>query len=188
MSLLSLLHLGASVIAFGVAIAIFQLRKGDPRHRLLGWIYTVAMVVSIGGITIRTASQLRPFAIYGIGVLIALGFAVWIARNRRMGPTRIAWHSGLMVATFLGTAMAIGSIVGGMAVGAANGAKFYVVFNLVIATFTVVALMIIHRRAVMWSALSGESLRATRLKLYGLILSTSMLLIIAQWPLATASA
>jgi uncharacterized membrane protein len=181
MTLLSLTHLLAAVIAVITGVTIMSLRKGDRRHRVLGWVYVACMAVSLVTIVIRTISRPAPFAGYAVMTLGVLGAAVVAARQKPRQAAWRSWHAALMSLTMLGSAMAIGSILGGIVVGAGNGPAFYRMFNVVIACFTVAGLWIINTRRVIWGSAAGPLERQVRVRFGGLVIASSALLIVANW-------
>ncbi len=114
MSMLSILHTLSALVSVIIAIVIFRLAKGDRRHRTLGWMYVVTLFASLAGIIARTIRTAHPFTIYAIFAAAALLAAVVVVRQRANLKAWRSWHAALMSLTFLGSFMAIGSIVGGI--------------------------------------------------------------------------
>ncbi len=181
MSNLSIVHTLAAFVSVLVALFIFGMRKGDRRHRLLGWIYVGTLFTSLVGIIVRTFSSTHPFTFYAIFAACVLLTAVLVVRQRKSIQTWRAWHAALMSLTFLGSFMAIGSIVGGIIVG--NGPAFYRVFNGVIIVFTLVGLWWINTRPIIWGAAPGQPQKMTRIYFSMLVVASSALLVVAQFPM-----
>lgn len=184
MNPLSLLHLGTGLLAVLAACVIFALPKGSRLHRVLGWTYVIAMGASLLAILVRTALAPRPFVVYAVGVALVLAAAVAVSRARRHVPAWRAWHGGLMALTCLAALMAMGGIVGGVALGMDSGAPFYRQFNVVIAVFTVAGLAFIATRPVVWGRAPRAVEAQARRRYVALVLASSAALVAGQWPLA----
>jgi len=184
MNPLSILHLCAGLISLGMGFAIVWLPKGDRRHRLFGWIYVVAMAISLFSIVIRTQPRLPPFAAYALFMMMVLAGAVGVSRGRRKFPAWRAWHGALMALTLLGSTMAASSILGAVVIGAGNGPAFYRMFNAIVASATLLALGLIATRKVIWGRIPLPRERAARLWYSALVATSSSALIALQWPLA----
>src|SRR5207249_7579473 len=89
--------------------------------------------------------------------------AVLASRYRRRLPDWRSWYAALMSFSMLGAAVAIGGVVGGMALGMGKGPAYYRMFNLVIVCFTAVGLTIINTRPVIWGLLVADRPRRVRL-------------------------
>src|SRR5687767_13357355 len=96
MSLLSVVHILAALLAFGIGLTLFALRKGDRRHRFLGWGYVAFMLMSVVAILIRGIAQPRPFHAYAVVTLAGVIAAVLASRLRLRMPSWRAWHAVLM--------------------------------------------------------------------------------------------
>jgi hypothetical protein len=72
----SLLHLVAALAVLVIGLVMLRLRKGDRRHRVLGWWYVCLMSIGLIGIVIRTWSRPHPFMGYAVMILIVLSTAV----------------------------------------------------------------------------------------------------------------
>jgi len=184
MSLLSLVHAIAGLVSVLVGIVILSLRKGDRRHRILGWVYVATMAISLVGILARVYERAPPFAAYAVLVLVVLAAAVTVSRRRRQVEAWRAWHGALMTLTLVGSTMAMASIFGGLAIGATSGPPFYRLFNAIIAVFTAVGLWLIATRPVIWGVRAGARELAVRRRYLAFATTASLLLIAAQWPLA----
>ena len=79
--------------------------------------------------------------------------------------------------------MAIGGVVGGLALGVGKGPVYYRMFNMVIVCLSVVGLWIINMRPVLWGHVVGPRERRVRLWFSGLVVTISVALVLAQWTL-----
>jgi uncharacterized membrane protein len=181
---LSLFHLGAGLLAVLAACVIFALPKGSRLHRVLGWTFVVAMGASLLAILVRTALAPRPFVVYAGGVLLVLVAAVAMTRARRRVVAWRAWHGALMALSCLAALMAMGGLVGGVALGATSGPAFYRQFNVVIAVLTVAGLAFIAMRPVLWGRVPRPAEATARRRYAALVLASSAALVAGQWPLA----
>jgi uncharacterized membrane protein len=82
--LMTQIHLLAILILFAAGCGMLALPKGDKRHRVLGWLWVIAMTV------MGVASALQPFnassvaGLAGGGSALALmAYGVWSARRHR---------------------------------------------------------------------------------------------------------
>jgi hypothetical protein len=184
MHILSLIHIGAGLISLLVAGVIFCLPKGSPRHRLFGWIYAVSLGVSLLGILVRAAAAMHPFTVYAFmisGVMVA---GITAVRARKHVSAWRSWHAGLMCMTVLASVMATLAVLGSGLIGDTGGPAFYRTFNVVIIGATVVGLMIINFRPVIWGRPVAAHTRTARLQFNGLVIATSALLVIGQLPMS----
>jgi uncharacterized membrane protein len=184
MSWLSIAHLLGGLVSLFTAAGIFALPKGSPRHRLLGWIYVVSLSISLVGIIIRTLGRPHPFMGYAVFAIVAMACAVLAVRMRNRFPSWKSWHGALMSLTFLGSCMAVGSIIGGVVVGDGNGPAFYRMFNGVILVFTGLGLWLINTRRVIWAQSVDTTSKQARGRFTLIAALASALLIAAQLPLA----
>jgi uncharacterized membrane protein len=60
-SILSLIHVALGLMAVAIGFVIVGLRKGDPRHRVLGWGYAGCIVVALASIIVQGLSHPTPF-------------------------------------------------------------------------------------------------------------------------------
>ena len=180
----SLVHIGFAFASLVVGLVMLGLRKGDPRHKLLGWIYVATMSAGLAGILVRTSGDRRPFAFYAILMLAVLAAAVAAIRARRRMPSGRAWHGALMSMTLMGSIMAALSIGGGVAIGASAGPPFYRLFNAIIVVVTLAAMAVIVSSAVIFGRPARAELAAARLGFGALVVASSAALVLAQWPLA----
>jgi uncharacterized membrane protein len=178
----SLLHLVAALAALVIGLVMLRLRKGDRRHRMLGWWYVWLMSIGLIGIVIRTWSRPHPFVGYAVMILIVLSAAVGASRYRSRVPAWRAWHGALMSLTIMGAAIAASSIVGGVIIGNGSGAPFYRMFNILIAVGTVAGLWVIDTRLIIWGRANPE--RVALWWYSALVVGSSTALIAAQWGMA----
>jgi uncharacterized membrane protein len=178
----SILHVIAALAALVIGLLMLALRKGDRRHRVLGWWYVALMSIGLIGIVIRTWGRPHPFMGYAVMILIVLSTAVGASRYRSRVPTWRAWHGALMSLTIMGAVIAASSIVGGVIIGNGSGAPFYQMFNILIAVGTVAGLGVINTRRIVWGRANPE--KVTRRWYSVLVVGSSTALIAAQWGMA----
>src|SRR5215469_7795858 len=152
----SLLHLVAALAALVIGLLMLRLRKGDHRHRVLGWWYVGLMSIGLIAIITRMGSRPHPFMGYAVMILIVLSTAVGASRYRSRVPTWRAWHGALMSLTIMAAVIAVSSIVGGVIIGSGSGAPFYRMFNILIAVGTVAGLGVINTRRIIWGRANPE--------------------------------
>lgn len=183
MSSLSIAHILAALVAVGIGVGIFASRKGDRRHRVLGWWYVGLMSVGLVAILVRGATTPRPF--HGYALIIALGIVAAVLASIFRSHIRSwrAWHAALMSFSMLGASVAIGGVVGGLAMGLGNGPAYFRMFNVVIVVITLAGLWLILTRSVIWGARPNELARTTRLHFGIGALAVSAGLVISQWAL-----
>lgn len=110
--LISILHLLGAVAALATGTAVLLLRKGTGRHRRLGWLYVLGMVLALGT-AFRIYSLFGGFGVVhwgavGAGASLAVGVAAPL--GRAWWPDWLRWH-------YLGMG---GSLVGAYAALAAE--------------------------------------------------------------------
>lgn len=181
MSPFSIAHVLMALVALGAGVAIALMRKGTRLHRILGWTYAVLMLAGLVAITIAGRDDLSPFHGYALGVSVALLAAIAVSRLRRHVPGWRAWHAALMSFSMLAACVALGGVVGGVALGLPDGPGYYRMFNVVIAFVTALGLWLIATRAVIWGARPGARERAIRLKYGVAVIAVSVALIASQW-------
>lgn len=132
-SIFVLLHVSAGALALATFWLAASLRKGSPRHRLVGRIYLLAMGVVIASgvpLTLQRLLDGRPVGAAFLGYLLLLaGTTVWLSwraiRDRRH-PARYTGRAYRMLAVanpLAGLAV--------LAVGLAHGQPLLVGFSLV---------------------------------------------------------
>lgn len=86
MTALRLLHVLSGLAAVVAGWAIVGLRKGDPRHRRLGWAYVGCMLVSLAAILAQGLRRPTPFhgyaALVASGLVAAASLALVLAQAR----------------------------------------------------------------------------------------------------------
>lgn len=110
-----LAHAGAAFLATGIGAGIIMARKGTPMHKVLGWCWTVFLViVSVTAFFIRT---INPGGFSPLHVLIpvtlgTLALAIWsIRRFKRTGLDRYRRaHASAMIGVFTGGLLIAGSL------------------------------------------------------------------------------
>ena len=107
------IHLAAVVPAVVIGIAQLASKKGTPRHKLLGWIWVLAMVAvalsSFWIMELRKGAGFSLIHLLSVWVLICLASAIWFIRR---GNVRA--HKGFMVGVMLGvTGAGIGALMPG---------------------------------------------------------------------------
>lgn len=101
------IHVAAAVAAMLLGAAILFRSKGDRAHRLAGrvWVALMALVCVSSFLiwTIRLWGPFSPIHILSVGTLVALVYAVGMARLRN-----IAAHRRTMQATYIGALVITG--------------------------------------------------------------------------------
>jgi uncharacterized membrane protein len=113
LTLASAVHLAAIVPAVVIGVMQLAAPKGTRPHKLLGWIWVLAMAVaalsSFWIMEIRKGAGWSVIHLLSVWVLIALSLAIWSIRR---GNVRA--HKRYMVGTLLGLAGAgIGAVMPG---------------------------------------------------------------------------
>lgn len=95
------IHAFAAMLAFAVGVVQLAGPKGTLPHRMLGWSWVAAMLVTAGSSfwihELRIMGPWSPIHLLSILTLATLPLAVLAARRHRVG-----WHSIGMVAIFGG--------------------------------------------------------------------------------------
>ena len=182
MSLLSVMHVVIALLAATAGVALFALRKGDRRHRVIGWIYVAFMLTSLAAILIRGVREPHPFHGYALITAAGVVAAVVVSRFRRQTPGWRAWHACLMSFSMLAAVVAIGGVIGGLLTGVGTGAVYYRMFNGVIVVFTLAGLAVIGTRPVIWRDRAALD-AGVRWKFTAMALVMSTVLVISQWML-----
>jgi uncharacterized membrane protein len=177
---LALVHVLSGLAAVIVGCAILGLRKGDRRHRLLGWVYVVAMLASLAAIFLNGLRAPTPF--HGYAAVVACGIVAAIVATRRRDRITAwrSWHAALMLFSLLGAAIAIGGVAGGLALGVARGPAYYRMFNVVIVCGTAAGLWFLGTRTSVWGRHLRPAERRARLWFTGLAAAVTSLLVLAQ--------
>jgi len=109
----SAIHLAAIVPAVLIGVVQIAAKKGTRPHKILGWIWVLAMVVvavsSFWILEIRKGAAFSVIHLLSLWTLIALACAIWFIRR---GNVRA--HKRFMVGTLLGLA---GAGLGALAPG-----------------------------------------------------------------------
>ena len=113
LTLAGAIHLAAVVPAVVIGIAQLSAKKGTRPHKVLGWIWVVAMAVaaisSFWIMELRKGAGWSMIHLLSAWVLIAMSLALW---NIRRGNVRA--HKRFMVGTLAGLAAAgIGALMPG---------------------------------------------------------------------------
>ena len=113
LTLASAIHLAAVVPAVAIGVTQLAARKGTRPHKILGWIWVLAMIVaavsSFWIMEIRKGGGWSVIHLLSAWVLVALSLAIW---HIRRGNVRA--HQRFMVGTLLGLAGAgIGALMPG---------------------------------------------------------------------------
>jgi uncharacterized membrane protein len=182
--LLSLIHVVLGLLAVITGLTILALRKGDPRHRVLGWVYVGCMLVSLASIIAQSFLHPTPFHGYAALIMGGVMIAILVSRFRHHFPAWRSWHGALMSLSLLGAVIAIGGVIGGVALGVGRGPAYYQMFNLVIVCLTPVGLWIINTRPVIWGHSVGPQQHKVRLWFNGFAIAMSVVLVVTQWVLS----
>ena len=101
LTLAGAIHLAAVIPAVAIGIAQLLARKGTRPHKVLGWIWVLAMAVaalsSFWIMGLRGGAGWSVIHLLSAWVLVALALAIW---HIRRGNVRA--HRGFMVGTLLG--------------------------------------------------------------------------------------
>jgi uncharacterized membrane protein len=110
LSLPAAIHLAAVVPAVGIGVWQLAARKGTRPHKLLGWIWVLAMAVAaISSFWISKAGGFSVIHLLSVFVLFNLASSIWYIRR---GNVRA--HKKFMVGTLIGLAGAgIGALMPG---------------------------------------------------------------------------
>lgn len=108
-------HTASGLLALATGLGVLLMHKGTPRHRLIGGVYTAAMIALCGS-SFFVEGDILPlvgrfgifhaFALFGLAELVA-GISVALFRSR-FGDW-YAWHLYFMLWSFVGLVMATGS-------------------------------------------------------------------------------
>ena len=168
-------------MAVAIGFVIVGLRKGDPRHRVLGWGYAGCIVVALASIIVQGLNHPTPFHEYAALIMGGVVAAVLTSRFRsKIGAWR-SWHGALMSLSLLGAVTAIGGVIGGLALGVGRGPVYYRMFNGVIVIFAGIGLWIINTRPVIWGRQPTPEHRKVRLWFTAAVITMSGALVLAQW-------
>ena len=110
LSLPAAIHLAAVVPAVGIGVWQLAARKGTRPHKLLGWIWVLAMAIAaISSFWISKAGGFSVIHLLSVFVLFNLVSSIWYIRK---GNVRA--HKKFMVGTLIGLAGAgIGAVMPG---------------------------------------------------------------------------
>ena len=110
LSLTAAIHLAAVVPAVGIGVWQLAARKGTRPHKLLGWIWVLAMAIAaISSFWISKAGGFSVIHLLSVFVLFNLVSSIWYIRQ---GNVRA--HKKFMVGTLIGLAGAgIGAVMPG---------------------------------------------------------------------------
>jgi uncharacterized membrane protein len=110
LSLPAVIHLSAVVPAVGLGVWQLAARKGTRPHKLLGWIWVLAMAVAaISSFWVSKAGGFSVIHLLSVFVLFNLVSSIWYIRQ---GNVRA--HKKFMVGTLIGLAGAgIGALMPG---------------------------------------------------------------------------
>ena len=101
-------HAFLALAAVALTIAIFSLRKGSPLHRVLGWMWVIAMtVVAISSFWINDFRWVGPFGpihILSVFALFSLVTGVRAARSRD-----VTFHKRTMQSLVFGALIVAGA-------------------------------------------------------------------------------
>jgi uncharacterized membrane protein len=101
------LHALAAMAAFAIGVAQFGAPKGTPRHRAVGWLWVLLMlVVAVSAFfihTIRLWGPWSPIHLLAIFTLVMLPIAVLHAHRHH-----VAQHRTAMISIFLGALVIAG--------------------------------------------------------------------------------
>jgi uncharacterized membrane protein len=110
LSLPAAIHLAAVVPAVGLGVWQLAARKGTRPHKLLGWIWVLAMAIAaVSSFWISKAGGFSVIHLLSVFVLFNLASSIWYIRR---GNVRA--HKKFMVGTLIGLAGAgIGALMPG---------------------------------------------------------------------------
>lgn len=185
MSGLSLVHIFAALAAMIIGTVIFAVRKGDRRHVVLGWMYVVLMVTGLVAILLAAGRSARPFHWYALIVTCGVIAAVAISRLRARYPGWRSWHGALMSFSMLSGVVAVGGVIGGLALGLGSGPEYYRMFNVVILVVTGTGLGLLLTRPVIWGRTANGRDNSSRARFALGAVAVSVSLIASQWLLLT---
>jgi uncharacterized membrane protein len=183
MSTLSIVHVLVGLAAVIIGSVVLARSKGDARHKLLGWVYVGCLMTSLTAIIIRGLAHPVPFHGYAAAILGGIIVAILMSRRRDRVASWRAWHASLMSLSMLGAFVAIGGVVGGVALGVGKGPAYYRMFNAVIVCFTAVGLWVINRRPVIWGRLVERREARARMWFNVFAVAITALLVFTQWAL-----
>lgn len=113
LTLPAVVHLAAVVPAVAIGVAQLFMTKGTRVHKVMGWIWVLAMVVvalsSFWVMEIRKGAGWSVIHLLSAWTLISLACAIWFIRRGNLRA-----HKGFMVGTLLGLA---GAGLGALAPG-----------------------------------------------------------------------
>jgi uncharacterized membrane protein len=187
MSSHSLAHVLLGAIALILGVCVVALRKGDARHRALGWSYVAFMGTSLVAILAGARGHLRPFHGYAAVILGALIAAAWVPRLRARIRAWRSLHAALMSLSILGAFIAVGGVLGGVLLGIATGPAYYRMFDGIIVAFTAVGLAVIGTRPIIWGRTVREPDRRARAWFSSFVVAISLALVVAQLVVPTVS-
>jgi uncharacterized membrane protein len=180
MSLLGLVHALLGLGSFVIGCVLLGLKKGDRRHRLLGWLYLGTLGPGLLAILAQGLRRPAPFHFYGALVTLALAAAVLVVRSARRPEAFRSWHGALMCFSLLGSALAMGGVLGGLWLGQATSGAFYRLFNGIILAGTGAALWPLYRWRALWGRAPAAPQREARRGAVALIATASLALVAAQ--------
>lgn len=96
------LHALAALISLAAGLTVLAMRKGTPRHRLVGWVFVVGMTVTAVSSAFITSNG-HYSAIHLLSILTAVNLPYAIIMRRR---GNIAGHRAAMLWLFAGLAVA----------------------------------------------------------------------------------
>ncbi|MDO9222146.1 MAG: hypothetical protein Q7U20_00360 [Caulobacter sp.] len=102
------IHMLAAVAGVALGATILSLRKGDTRHRALGWTWTLFMIATAGSSLFIIGLNGDSWSIIHLlsgWVLVTLPLAVWAARRHRVDVHRRAmtgmfWGASIVAGAF----------------------------------------------------------------------------------------
>jgi len=178
-----MVHVLVGLLAVIIGSMILARRKGDARHKFLGWVYFGCLLTSLTAIIVRGLSHPVPFHGYAAAILGGIFVAILMSRLRDRVASWRAWHASLMSLSMLGAFVAMGGVVGGALLGVGRGPVYYRMFNAVIVGFTAVGLWVIDRRPVIWGRVVEGREGRVRLWFNVFAVTITALLVFAQWVL-----
>jgi uncharacterized membrane protein len=186
-STLALIHAALALVFLPVGLVVLARRKGDARHKQLGWVFVGFMLASL--IAVAAAGILRApsfletpaFNLYALLMIAALVGAVAASRLRLRFASWRVWHGVLMSTAIMGALIAFSGVIGGLLIGDASGPAYYRMFNVIIVVYTLIGLWLINTRAVIWGV-GDASARHTpaRVWLNALVVASSAALVVGQ--------